>query len=108
MFVSSILLFPSKPIINIVSLHFILFYSLVGNEHCINLTPFQTTPARDLQTSWAKTVVAKSNYNSKKILVKWVWWSTTLIQALGGQRQMDLYEFKDNLLYIVSGRAWAT
>ena len=35
-----------------------------------------------------------------------VWWYTPLISVLGGkwQRQMEIGEFKDNLLYRVSSR----
>ena len=34
----------------------------------------------------------------------WVWWLTSLIPALGKQRQANLCEFKENLVYKVSSR----
>ena len=34
-----------------------------------------------------------------------VWWHTTLILALGRQRQVDLCEFLDSLVYRVRSRA---
>jgi hypothetical protein len=32
------------------------------------------------------------------------WWCISLIPALGRQRQADLCEFKDNLVYRISSR----
>jgi hypothetical protein len=38
----------------------------------------------------------KVNINARQ------WWNTPLIPALGGQRQVDLCEFENSLVYIVS------
>jgi hypothetical protein len=40
----------------------------------------------------------------KKELGNWVCWSTSLIPALGSQKQVDLHEFEDSLVYTVSSR----
>jgi hypothetical protein len=41
-------------------------------------------------------------YYFKNIHTGWVWWCTPLILAFGRQRQEDLCEFEDSLVYIVS------
>jgi hypothetical protein len=34
----------------------------------------------------------------------WVWWNTSLIPAFGRQRQLDFYEFKVSVVYVVNSR----
>jgi hypothetical protein len=36
--------------------------------------------------------------------IKFLWWSTPLIPALGSQRQVNLCDFETSLVYIVSSR----
>ena len=42
------------------------------------------------------------SYRTKAL--RW-WWCLPLIPVLGRQRQVDLYEFKDSLVYEVSSQA---
>ena len=52
-----------------------------------------------------KVVVRSSiEVNSSKKGFTGLWWSMPLIPALGRQRQVDLCEFKSNLVYRVSSR----